>query len=463
MKKKIFISFILVLFLLSTTIFGMNVKEDEIDKDLYISENNYLLSSKVSGNVFLTVKDFVVNDNVIIDGDLFVVANTVTLKSNVTYLDAISKDGKNAIDKINSHATIQGSAYIVCKELTLEPGVEISGDLYVVAQKIDMQKSSSVDRNVFATANTFELNGRIHNSVYASTQNFSMNYFGSIDKDLDLASNRVNLSSVIHRETNIDADIIETTSSFISYGNININTDIINYSGETHGNASIKANELNFINTSTEEENTKCLIQGDLTYSTPKELTVDDSIITGEINYSKNVQKDTNNHFNIKSFILSLITFVLYVFVIVWLFKLFAKDYTEKDRAITVKNCFVDLGIGLLSIIVVILAAILLLITNIGSTLSFVLLFAYILVLFLSTPLFVLDIVKMIKTKINFYLMILVIALALFLISKIPVIGGIVSFLFVIIGTGRIIKNLIRRNKEVKKEVKKEVMKETNN
>ena len=136
MKRKIFISFILLFLIFSTTIFATDIKPDDINSDLYLAENNYSLASKVLGNAFLTVKDFEVADNVEIDGDLFVVANTVTLKSNVTYSDAIAKDGEYAIDKINSHASVKGNAYVVCKELTLEPGTEISGDLYVVAKKL---------------------------------------------------------------------------------------------------------------------------------------------------------------------------------------------------------------------------------------------------------------------------------------------------------------------------------------
>ena len=108
------------------------------------------------------------------------------------------------------------------------------------------------------------------------------------------------------------------------------------------------------------------------------------------------------------------------------------------------------MGIGLLSIICVILATVILLLTSIGSTLGIVLIFAYVLILLLSTPLFVLDIANTLvvdgplKGKINFYLLVLLLALALFLIEQIPFVGGLLSFLFVIISTGRIIRNLIR-------------------
>ena len=450
MKKKIFILFFLLCLVYTSCVFASDAVNtvsapQEILSDLYSSEGNHVLNTPVTGNVFTTTKNFELSDTASVSGNIFVVANNVTLKSNVTYSDTTSKDGEYAIDTINSKSAVKGNAYIVCKEFTMEPGCEISGDLYIVANSVNIQKSASVGGNIFATTKNFSLNGRVQNSVYASSEFFSMNYYGSITNDLHLSAKKASLSSVIHRNVFIDANELETTSNFMLYGTLNVNSSTVSFSGEVDGNAKINAKELNFVS-SKKDSSSKCLIKGNLEYSSENELSIDENIVKGETTYSAyKGSKNTRPSFSIKNFILDLITFVLYVFVIVWLFSILAKNYLNTNREITVKSSLVALGFGLLSIICVSIASILLLLINIGVTLAFVLLVGYALVLLLSIPLFVLDIAKLLNGKLNMYLATLLIALALFLVGKIPFIGGLMMFLFVTVGTGRIIKNLISK------------------
>lgn len=449
MKRKIIFSFILLLFILSTIVFATDAEAEIIDSDLYLSEEKEnILDKEISGNVFNVSNNFELSPSSIVNGDLFLVTKNVALKSDVTYTESLSKDNEPSIDRINASATINGNVYVVCTEFTLEPGVEIYGDLYIVAKSINIQKSSVVHGNIFATTGDFVLNGRVENSVYAATKNFRTNYYGSIYKDLNLTAEMVYLNSVIRRNANINADIISTNQDFLIYGDLNINADNLDFSGEVDGNAIIHSKIIDFIDKQ-ENISIKCLIKGDLNYSSEKEIENVDSFVNGSVVRSeyKEVQNSKTN-FNFKSLLLELFTFILYVFVVAWTFTLISKSHLNSNLSINVKNIFSSLGIGLLAIVIAIVLTILLLIINIGVTLSFTLIFAFIFLLFISTPLFVLDIAIIFKEKINLYLGILAISLVIFIIYQIPFIGGLISFLFITVGSGRILLKLIGNSKK---------------
>lgn len=439
MKKKFFIYIFLFLLIISTSVFAVNASQIEDSSN----DDNFAVLDGLDGNLFKSSDTFEMSPNSNIKGDLFLISNIATLKSDVLYSESISKDSEYTIDKINSYSTINGNAFICCNEFTLESGCEIDGDLYIVAKKINIQKSSIIHGNLFAVCENLVLNGKIENSVYATSKSFSMNYYGSIYKDLVLSSESVVLNSVIRRNIDISAEEIITNNDFLVYGNLTVDCNSFDFSGEIDGNAKINSKLLNFI-TSQDNVSINCLIKGNLDYSSVEELNLNNDVVNGEIIYSTYSEKEQTS-FNFKSFIFNLLTFVAYIFVVAWLFTLLNKNYLSKNYNITVKNIFIALGIGLLAFLIVAILSILLIIINIGSTLAFCLIFAYIFLLFLAMPLFVLDIANLLKGKMNLYLGILAIALVLFLVSEIPYLGWIIMFLFMNIGSGRIIKHLLSK------------------
>ena len=448
MKRRIFILLFLLFFVFSSCVYASDTTQEKAEKllsDLSLSEENCVVDQPVTGNVFSTAKEFEMLDTASIAGNLYVGANKVTLKSVVNYSNDTSGNEEPISVSVNSKAKVKGNTFIVCKEFIMEQGCEISGDLYIVANTINIQQSATIGGNLFVVSMDCTLNGRVQKSIYATCKSFKMDYYGSVANDLHLASREATLNSIVHRNAYIDSETINTSHDFMTYGDLKAETIVFNFSGEVEGDTTIKAKTLNFIN-SNGNDTVKCFIKGDLNYSTPSKLEIADSIVNGETTYSiYQEEKQAKPVFSIKDFIIKLITFVLYVFIIVWLFVLFAKDYSNMDRPITVKNVFSALGIGLLSILCVIILSILLLITSIGSRLALVLIVAYILVLLLATPLFVLDIARALRGKLNFFVLTLLLALGVFIISQLPYIGGLFLFLFKVTGTGRLIRYIISK------------------
>ena len=434
MKNKIFTIIFVLLIMLTSTVFATNAQIPEIDTDIYGEHESYLLDSEVYGNIFLASDKFEMSDTASIRGNLFLTCKTAQIKSNVTYSNAISKDGSYAIETVNSNAVINGNVYIICDEFVLEPGAEINGDLYIIADKITIQKSSSIYGNLFAISSEILLDGRVDKSVYAISDTFNMNYYGAISNDLHLTSENVTLSSVIRRNAYISSKTITTNSDFLLYGSLEADSHEFNFSGQIDRDAKINSKKINFINNK-DGNKIDCLISGALNYSSEEKLQIEDGIVEGEINYSEYVEKiDATPTFKLKSFILNLITFVFYILTVVLVFNLVNKNYKNKKYNISPKNVLASFGIGLISFVIVAIAILLLMLIQVGTTLSFALLFAYSFLLFMAMPIFVLDIALLLKDKFNIYLSTGIIAIALSIISLIPVVGSIVMFVFMMTG-----------------------------
>lgn len=415
-KEKIFLLFFIFILLFSSLCFAtendtMFISSSEteannnwINSDISSSDERYFLDNTIVGNAFITAKDFIMNpknNGGIISGNLFAMALNAKLESDVKYSNEASEDGSYAIETINSGSVVYGNAYIMADTFILEPGSEIDGDLYIMANTIELSQDSIIRGNLFALGQSIKLNGSIGQSAYVSCSDFTMNSTGFIYRDLNLSSSVSNLNGKINRNVNIDSPELSLGSNL--------------------------------------------LVSGNLDYSSNDELELSHENIKGEINYSEYTESN-----NIKSTffntVFSFISFIVYVFAIALLFKfIFCKKSEEKCEAITVNTVLSSFGIGLISIFVVLITAIILFISSIAANIGIILVLTYVLLLFIATPTFILCIAKQINLKANIYLRILIVATALFIIKLIPFVGGFVDFIFTLTGCGRLIKKLIKK------------------
>lgn len=419
-----------------------------LDYDLFIGEQSYTLSDEVSGNVFAFTDDFTMSDTSKINGNLYIISDVITLQSNVNYSDEISKDGSNLISSIDSYSSIKGSVFAMAKEFVLEPGVEINGDLYIISDNITIDKSCSIYGSVFAIGKDIAINGKVSGSVYATSENFSMSYFGSISNDLNVDATDITLNNVIHRNANISCSSLLTSSSFLVYGDLDADAENVTFSGQVSGNATFYSKYLTFKS----EENgasLKCKILGDLNYSSLEEFEIPENIISGEITYSeysKNSENSSSFAKVIKNFIIGLLSFIVYILSVCLLIKFIFPNYWSND-AISIKDISISLAVGIIAIIAFFVLFIVLLLTTFTITLSFLLLFGYIFLCFIGLPIFILNVVKVLKSSINTFALLSLVSALLFLISylNIPILSILIMFLALNAGVGSIILKCFKK------------------
>ena len=465
--KNIFIGILISFILLSTSVFAteadvMPISEEvitisenasnstttpeSIKKDLYIyNTDSYTLSEIVDGNIFSSTLEFVTNPKNgggIVSGNLYVLSNKIVIGSDASYSDSKDKSGNYIISSVNSKSVINGNVYAYSDSFTLEAGSEIHGDLYIASTNVDIQQDAVIDGNVFITSTNVTLNGQIAGSAYITADNFNFNYFGYITKDLYLNSQNATLSGIVHRDAFVTVHEKLLADLRVEH-DFNVNhAKNFTFGGEVYGNAYINAKDLTF----KRDEGYKCIINGNLNCATETDITIPDEIVAGEVTHSEYVEM-TNSDFSIESAMMSFFTLLVYVFVIVLLSRTFASKAIEKLSSINIKNIFISLGLGFISLFGIFIILIFLLVSGVGLPLALFALVGYLFVVGLGLPLLLHDIANTIKLKQNLYIKLLIVTAIFYIISLIPTIGASVVFITIIISIGRILLGLFSKNK----------------
>ncbi len=111
---------------------------------------------------------------------------------------------------------------------------------------------------------------------------------------------------------------------------------------------------------------------------------------------------------------------------------------------------FSKIGVGLCILIVAPIAALVLLLTGLASHLSFIVIFSYIIAIMITTPVVAINYSNILLKSIkNDYLRFFAGLLILQIIKKIPVIGGVITFLTLCLGLG-LIKDMLAKEKKEK-------------
>jgi len=274
-----------------------------------------------------------------------------------------------------------------------------------------------------------------------------MHDFAYIARDLYLNSTNATLTSVIYRNAYVTAtNKLTTLPNFIVYQNLSVDfADNFTFSGEVLNNAYINAKTLIF-KTTEEDTAVKCSIKGNLNYGCKNKLDIPDGVILGETSNFDFIDI-TSTKFSLTSTLTNLVTFLVYIFVIVLLAKFIAPKAIEKLPAITFKNIIASLAVGMLSFFVIFITFVMLLLSGIGTTLSLALIVAYLFVVAIALPLFIFNIAKNVKMKLNIYFRSVFVGLVLYLISLIPVLGSTVMFIVFISSIGSLLLQIFNRKK----------------
>ena len=126
----------------------------------------------------------------------------------------------------------------------------------------------------------------------------------------------------------------------------------------------------------------------------------------------------------------------------------------KKENLIDKKNILPEIGLGILTPIVLILVSIILILLGITSSFGLLLLAISFILIGLSTSIFIIAINNLICNKLKIqknignFGMLIVTAAVLWLVGLIPYVGGIIGILAVLIGLGIVIYYLITRDKK---------------
>lgn len=350
-----------------------------------------------------------IDDSVVVTSDT---NNTQEVDTTSSTTNWVNTDLYLSEDKVTIDKVVDGNAFVAAKEVTVTG--EIGGDLFVVADKVTIE-GGYVYSSLFVCANEITINGVVYD-VYAISNNFNLESNGFIYRDLKVTGSNINLNGKIRRDAYISA----------------------------------KSLTLN--------EQSGTIVYGNLEYSTPSEITIPEGAVSGSVKYNVNTS-NTEKETSIASIILGyvseaiqalLLTFVLTV-ILLWL----TPKFVNRVGNMSVGKSFASLGIGVITPVVLVIVALLLAISVIGLKMLLPATFIFVVFSLIASSItsifFGKLFTKLLKTdsKVKFVLFTLLSNLVLWLLTKIPFVGGFIGFLIYAFGIGTLLVNIVCRKEVV--------------
>ena len=363
--------------------------------------------------------------------------NDISLISDTSETKPVETNVENTVstNETSKDSYKNSDVYLMGDNVTIDYVVD--GNLFVMADTVTINSKIGGDQayifsNLFAMANSIDIKGVVYD-VYALAQNFTVSN-GYIYRDAKLCCNTININGVIGR------------NAFVSCSNINFNTD----------------------------ENDKGIIYGDLTYSTPSELSFDKNIVNGNVTYkAPKVSPEKSVREIVASYISDLGAFLAFV-IIIWLVCLWlAPKFLNDTNKFVGKKTLNVLGTGLLTLIALPIACIILLLLQLTAGISLLTVAIYILALIVAKSIFTIVANNYLCSKLNInkntgiFGMLIVSGVIVWVISELPYVGGIVSFIISVLGLGVLVSAILPKKakkasdtNEVKETTKTDVKKE---
>lgn len=338
--------------------------------------------------------------------------------------EPISEGGENTEATPAENNMKSSDAYLIGDTVTVDYIVD--GNAFIFADTVIID--SQIGGNLFVCAKevTIKENGFIVNSLFGFAEKMTIS---GVVCDLYAAAKEVNVSGYIYRDMRVGAETL-------------------NLNGIVGRDAFVEANNISF--TSTDEEGnvtSNAMISNNFNYTSDEEISIPENVVRGKVEFNKSTPyTDTKS---ISDYILNLGTFVCTV-VAIWLLALWlTPKFVKNPYNILSKKVLPAIGYGILTPIVLIFAFVVLLVLGITAGVSLIALMLLAALIAISSSSFVITAnglvcskLKMEKTAQSFG-MLIVCAVAYWLIALIPVVGTLFSLVAGIIGLGIVVYNIL--------------------
>lgn len=301
-------------------------------------------------------------------------------------------------DSITIDSPISGNVFIMANKVTID--TTIDGNVFVMAEEVTLDSNTYIYSDLFVMANKLTISGAVYD-VYAMANNMEITSGAYIIRDITAAAKSLNLSGYIKRNANLTFDTVQI-------------------------------------------DETTCQIGGDLSYSASSEA-IPSSIVRGATNYNKSEEKENVVKDVVKGYIANAIRLLIIALVVILIVTYATPKFAEKEQEIMENKALPTLGYGALALIVIPVICLIAFCTIIGILPSIILLLTYIFIITISSAVISIPFGRFLCKKMNKeskgmnVLMSLVTVLVIWLIEKIPVLGGIVSLFAAMFALGLIV------------------------
>lgn len=328
----------------------------------------------------------------------------------------INTDLYLAANDVTVNDVINGNAFIYGNNVTITG--QVYGDLFVAGSTITLEETALITGNLFALGNNINYKGK-SGDVYAFTEAFTMEKNSYINRDLKLYSAQFTLNGTIQKDI------------YMAVGSITI------------------------------PENSKSLVGGNLYYASQEELTIEEGVIDGNIEFTKMDSSSPTISEIITKYVFTFINVILYSVIIILLSTFYTPKFAEKVTYCLKRRSIISATVGILSFVIIPIISIVLLITGFLTYVGMALLAMYILMLSITISVLGISVGNYIanklknKTKGKVILLSIASVTVIWLLQLIPFVGTWISIFTVIFGFGLLLISFFIRKDVAELELKK--------
>jgi cytoskeletal protein CcmA (bactofilin family) len=334
---------------------------------------------------------------------------------------------------VEKDEVVEGNMYVVSNNITIEGAV--NGDLVALAQNITVK--GKVAGDIISASQNLNVEGEIGGNIRSIANTISL-----INTKVNRNVNLVGTNVLIGKNSNIGWDTLILASVAEMRGTVqgflHGMADKLLISGNVNKNVSFTINpNNNYYEDEPIEIMEGSSIKGDFNYSYKENLNLNDSLITGTINFNeKNIENNWQK--NIWNFIISVFSALVVGLVFISLFRKEMTIIQEKVNSRYKKSLLLGLGIFFLTPII----SIILMMTIIGIPLGLIMLILWFIMLYFAQIIVGLGIGKQIRETLfklkqkNIMADLIIGVTVLYLLFAIPIFGNIITFLSALLGLG---------------------------
>ena len=324
--------------------------------------------------------------------------------------NSVEEDLYEFDEEVTINKKVNGNVYAMGQQIDID-GAIIKGNAFLLGQDIEI-KNVQIDGSLYVLGENIEFSG-VTNDMYACGSKIIIGENGNVWRDSRIFGEKVQINGTIAR------------------------------------NAFIAVNELTV--------GEKATI-GTLNYLSTNEAEISSNSRIDNVNFQKQEEKEIEEpvaKFNPMTYVYKVIstlfkTFIIAVLIIVCIDKFNKLKRTEKVAKDLLKNA----GIGALVLISAPILSIALLFTGVASGMGIIAFLLYIVIIYASSSVASVEIATRVLDKIKKEETIsngkkigssVLVALVLYLVGLVPVLGGIVKFAFLLIGLGILFNLLFKK------------------
>ncbi len=297
---------------------------------------------------------------------------------------------------------INGNAYLLGSNVTIE-NETINGDLFICANNAKLGENVILNGNVFICASNLEISATINREIFC------------VAKDVKFEEN----AHVLY-DANISAEHIVLKGTF-----------------ERNFNSSVGNMEIN----------ETAMIYGDLNYTSDTEATINENAQINNINFDKHVEEKETAIDVVTRYVLDFAKYFVITMVVMIIFIKLLPRFVENCKKYIGISSF---GIGIGTLILAPILIVLLFVLRVTSTVAIGMLALLMLILIISMAITNISLAKYFEAKkpnVKLPIWVAIVTAVTWIVYQVPVLGGIVAFVWVTTGLGIATKYCFTKNK----------------